>query len=137
MIWLTKEDFDSKIKPVILEEITEFNDSVLYENEKQAIAEIQSYLRSKYDINAIFSTIGDDRNDLIKMLVIDITIYHTLSKPNPRTVSEIRVNRYNEAKRMLEDASKGILDLGLPRVIKEDGKPQSKLRWGSDKRRNY
>lgn len=138
MIWIALEDLDKQIKANILSEVTAGNDAnILDSTELATIAEVQSYLRAKYDVNVIFSATGNDRNALLLLIVIDIFLYHVHSRLNPNQIPEIRVKRYDEAKRMLEDIAKGIVDPGLPLLTAPDGETRSKLLHGSDGRREY
>ena len=137
MIWLNKEDFEVQIKEDVLNRVSSDNDAILQDAERMAISEIQSYLRPKYDLDITFSTIGSERHETIVMLTVDILLYHLHSRIPGGKNSQIRTDRYNEAKRILEGIVKGIIDLGLPRRVDDKGEVSGRLIWGSDKRREY
>lgn len=137
MIWLEKTDFEVQIKNELLGRVSSNNDANLQEAERMAISELQSYLRPKYDTEMVFSTIGNERHKTLVMLTVDILLYHLHSRVATGKIPTIRVDRYTEAKRILEDAAKGVIDLGLPRRVDDKGGVSSRLLWGSDKRREY
>lgn len=137
MIWITHQDLEKQIKLDILDKIIQSDDSLLHESERAAIAETQLYLRARYDVAATFATTGPERNPIILMLVIDILLYHLHSRLNPRQIPEIRQKRYDEAKRMLEDIVKGIIEIDLAALTDSEGNAVQKFAWGSDGRRNY
>lgn len=137
MIWITNPDLEKQIKLDILDKIIQNDSTLLTESERAAIAEVQLYLRSRYDAAAVFASTGTDRNPLILMVTIDILLYHLHSRLNPRQIPEIRQKRYDEAKRMLEDIMKGLIEIDLPPRLNEENQAISKLQWGSDGRRQY
>lgn len=137
MIWITHKDIEKQIKLDDLNKITYYDDALLHEAERAAISEVQMYLRSRYDTAQVFSTLSDDRNAIILMITIDILLYHLHSRLNPKQASETRQKRYDEAKRMLEDIMKGLIELDIPTRSNELGEVVSKLQWGSDGRRQY
>jgi len=137
MIWLIQSDFDKQIKTDMLSRIIESNAAILDDSERAALAEVQAYLRSNYDVPAIFSTSGTARDAYILMITIDVLLYHVHSRNNPNQIPDIRRERYLEAKRTLEDIAKGVIDLGLPRSVDEDGDQITRIRYSSDGRRNY
>lgn len=49
----------------------------------QAIAEMRCYLSKRYDCDRIFSATGEERNQLVLMMVIDIAVYHIFCIHNP------------------------------------------------------
>ena len=55
-----------------------------------AIDQIKSYLSGRYNVEAIFSATGEERNHFILMITIDIALYHLWSKQAPRKIPELR-----------------------------------------------
>jgi phage gp36-like protein len=136
MIWLVKEDFKPLIREAILNKIISEDDSLLHQAEAMSIQEVQMYLRQKYDVAAAYSTLGDTRNKVLLMITMDILLYHIHSNLNPSAIPQIRIDRYEEAKRMLEKIAKGEIDIDLPFLTTEEG-IKTNFRWGSDARRRY
>jgi phage gp36-like protein len=56
----------------------------------------------------------DPRHALIKMYLIDCSLYHMHSRQNPRTVPQIRLDRYDAAIAYLNLVRQGKLSPGLP-----------------------
>ena len=77
--FINPDDYDASIHREILDSIIRQDEAVLEICEDQAIAQMKSYLGSRYDCEKIFSARGKDRNALILMFAIDITLYHVCS----------------------------------------------------------
>jgi len=107
--------------------------------EKEAIEEVAGYLRSRYDVDAIFSSTGEERNKVIVMRCCDVALYHLVSSRNQRQGMEIRKERYERAIKWLEDVQKGSVMPDLPTPIGPDGEQDinNPIRFGSEKRNNY
>lgn len=113
-------------------------DVTLVENaEREAIEEICGYLRPKYDVEAIFSCCGSDRNAQIVMLCADISLYHLVSSQPGRLGYEIRDVRYRRAIKWLEDVSSGkiVPDLPLSGGDVAGGGSGPVVSWGSQWKR--
>lgn len=107
--------------------------------EKMAIEEIAGYLRSRYDTGLIFSTVGDNRNDVIVMHACDITLYHLVSWLPGKMGREIRKERYERAVKWLEEVQAGKVTPNLPTCTGEDGEEDinNPVKWGSGKSNTY
>nr|BFF39063.1 hypothetical protein BACY1_08680 [Tenacibaculum mesophilum] len=77
MAFITTEDYTAlirnEIKAILLED---YSDTKLNAAEQMAISQVKNYLAGKYDIEAIFTATGEDRNKHIVMIVLDCTLYH-------------------------------------------------------------
>ena len=83
---------------------------------KMAMDEVRSYMRIRYRINHEFLKTGDDRNDYIMLIVIDLTMYHLFSMLAPRMGMETKKERYDAAIKWLKDVRDGKSDPGIPSV---------------------
>lgn len=90
-------DYDASLHREILDSLTRGDEDIVEVCEDQAIAEMRSYLSSRYDCDAIFSKRGAERNSLILMYAKDIAIYHIFCVHNPYKISDIRKSRYERA----------------------------------------
>jgi phage gp36-like protein len=100
---------------------------------------MRGYLSSRYDCDKIFSATGDDRNQLVLMMALDIAIYHIFAIHNPRSMSQIRTDRYERAVDWLKGVRKGEISVeGLPEKEQEvqDASSQYQIR-SNRKRINY
>ena len=114
--FINPTDYDASIHAEILSSLTRSDASLLDIVEGRAIAQMRSYLRSRYDCDAIFAAQADHRHPLVLMMAIDIAIYHAFSIHNPQKMSAIRRDRYDRALEWLKAVQRGEL------VI--DGAPQ-------------
>ncbi len=96
------EDYEASIHQEILDALLRDDDTLVEIIEDRAIAEMRGYLSRRYDVDAIFGATGDDRNQLILMMALDIAIYHIFCIHNPRKLSQMRKDRYERAIKWLE-----------------------------------
>lgn len=136
MMYLVESDFESQIKLDILDKITQNNASIVYDAERKTIAEMDAYLRTRYDVVQVWNKSGEDRNALLVMYGVDIFLYHIHSRLNPRQIPDIRGIRYDAAIAFLKDVAKSVLSLDLPYYTGEQEKQNVNFRYGSEKRRN-
>lgn len=107
-----------------------YNPQVVETCENRAISEMRSALSVRYDCDAIFGARGADRHDLILMYAIDMAIYHIYCQHNPYKMSEIRKDRYDEAKRWLADIRDGKERIeGAPRLAQDEGETAYNTPW--------
>lgn len=125
------EDYDASIHREILDSLLRadsenYDPQIIEICEDRAIAEMTSYLNKTYDVNAIFSATGSDRNALILMFALDITIYHIFCQHNPYKISQIRQDRYERAVEWLKGVMKGDITIAdAPRLPEEEEKANS------------
>ena len=112
-MFLEVEEMNSVAYEYQLSEITE-NDSEIVELAiNSAIEEVKSYLnptdqkkwrdgRPRYDVAAIFSATGSDRNPMILTLCKGIALYQVCALANVDIIQERVTNRYDRAIDYLE-----------------------------------
>ena len=121
MNFITDEDYKVVIGEQALRVISQISAENRANAETEAIEEIASYLRPKYDTEAVFSSEGDSRNRLIVMYTCDIAIYHMTASAPQKMGMEIRKERYERAIKWLEGVQAGKIVPDLPLAIDEDG----------------
>ena len=111
------EDYDASIHAEILDSLLRSDLSLIEICEDRAVAEMRSYMRSRYDCDAIFGAEGSSRHPLVLMMCIDISIYHAFCIHNPQKISAIRTKRYERAVEWLKGVLTGevVID-GAPRL---------------------
>jgi len=114
IMFLTVNDYQMTIRQDILQTITDNQQNVRTQAERTAQATMESYLRNHYDVVQIFSTEGAARNPLIVTYMMDITLYHILSRISPNNIPELRNNRYLDAIDWLKRVSRGDISPDLP-----------------------
>lgn len=137
--FITPEDYDASIHQEILDALIRSDRQIVEICEDRAIAQMRGYLSGRYDCERLFSAQGDLRNQLVLMMALDISIYHIFCIHNPRSMSQIRIDRYERAIDWLKGVRSGDISVeGLPEVgetVKNSGS-QFQIR-SNLKRNNY
>ena len=139
MVYLTIDDYKAQIKDDILTRILEGDDNLRLDAEKKAVAQAQSRLNVRYDVQNIFNKTGEDRNYELVMYLVDMSLYHIHSRINPGQVPELRMNRYQDAMDWLKNVGAGDWNPGFPGKgdADEDGRDDGEgVQWGSSTPRN-
>ncbi len=104
--------------------------------EDRAIAEMRCYLSKRYDCDRIFSATGEERNQLVLMMVIDIAVYHIFCIHNPQKLSPMRKDRYERAVEWMKAvAAEEISIEGAPLLPAEERAGNSDFRIESNRKR--
>jgi phage gp36-like protein len=120
-MFITDEDYKVVIGDTALKVISQTSDENRINAENEAVEEISGYLRPTYDVSAIFSAEGDDRNKLVVMYTADIALYHMIASQPQKFGTEVRKERYERAIKWLEGVQSGKIIPDLPRAVNEDG----------------
>ncbi len=129
-------DYDASIHREILDALTRDDNAVVEICEDRAVAQARSYLARRYDCDALFSASGDDRNQLLLMMVIDMAVYHIFCIHNPQKLSQVRKDRYERAIEWLRAvADENISIDGAPLLPEEDRRHSSAFRIASNPKR--
>ena len=129
-------DYDASIHREILDALTRDDDAVVEICEDRAIAQVRSFLARRYDCDLIFAAAGDDRNQLILMMVIDIAVYHIFCIHNPQKLSQIRRDRYERAIEWLKAVAAGDISVdGAPLIPEEQRVAKSSFQIRSNPKR--
>ncbi len=130
------KDYDASIHREILDALTRDDDSLVEICEDRAIAEMRGYLSRRYDCNKVFKATGDNRNQLILMMAIDIAVYHIFCIHNPRNVSQIRKDRYDRAKEWLIGVAAEEISIdGAPLLPADERKAKANFLIKSNRKR--
>lgn len=137
-MFLTEEDYivASNAALNVLQQSSEENRE---RAERMAIEEVSGYLRSRYDVEKVFSATGAERNDLVVMRICDVALYHLSSWLPNKMGHDIRKERYELAVKWLEGVQAGKITPDLPTVTGEDGEEDinNPMKWGSEKKNVY
>lgn len=120
-MFINNEDYKVVIGDAALKVLSQSSADNIANAEAEAIEEISSYLRPVYDVEAVFSAVGDDRNRLIVMYTADIALYHLNASAPQRMGSEVRKERYDRAIKWLEGVQAGRIVPDLPAASVENG----------------
>lgn len=114
------KDYDATVHREILDALVRDDESLVEICEDRAIAEMRGYLSSRYDCDAIFTKQGNDRNQLILMMALDIAVYHIFCIHNPMKLSGVRKDRYERAVEWMKAVNKGHVSIdGAPMLPEE------------------
>lgn len=115
-MYLNELDFTTLADADDIELITNSDSDKRDRASKMALDEVRSYMRKKYRIEQEFAKTGEERNDFIVMITLDITLYHLFSMLAPRMGMETRQNRYDNAIKWLTGVRDGKTDPGIPSI---------------------
>ena len=106
-MFITDNDYQTIIGEAALRTVSQASKENRRNAELAAIEEISSYLRPKYDCDAIFSAEGEKRNRFIVLITVDIALYHLIASMPQKMGSEVRRERYERAVKWLEGVQAG------------------------------
>lgn len=116
--FLKPTDYNAQIRTQVLNVLTNTTEDTLHTAELAAQEEIESYLRTRYDVAKIFDLdqADADRSKLIVLYMVDMALYHLHSNITPDNVPEIRYLRYTRAIEWLKKVSDGKISPNLPEL---------------------
>ncbi|GGG33332.1 phage protein Gp36 family protein [Hymenobacter glacieicola] len=102
--------------------------------ESNAMEEVASYLRGRFDMDAAYAMIGQARNKQLVSIVVDVALWNLSPKVAFANVSEVRQIRYEAAIKWLKLAEQGKSNPSLPRYALDPERPQAhrRFRYGSE-----
>jgi len=115
-------DYNKQIRAQILGIITSDDTDTLHDAEQAAQEEMESYLRTRFDVGVIFDLeqLPEDRKKIIVMYIVDMAVYHLHSNITPDNIPEIRELRYQRALKWLQKVADGKLTPNLPVIDNPD-----------------
>jgi hypothetical protein len=149
------EELKSALYTYQLDQITESDTDIPVMAIKAAIKEVKSYLapgsqaefkdgRKRYDVDAIFSATGDDRDPLVLELTKSVTVYWVTRLANVDIIQEDIIKRYDRAIDWLEKVSatgkydgKVPLNADLPVLPDPDPETDKSLPFRSGSREKF
>ncbi len=134
--FIQPSDYDASIHKDILDSVTREDEAIIEVCEERAISEMRAYIENRYDCDALFAATGDDRQPLVLMMLIDITVYHLFCIHNPMKLSQMRKDRYDRAVAWMNAVNKGNVNItGAARISTEERKSQSAVLIRSNPKR--
>jgi phage gp36-like protein len=137
MPFLIKADLNTVATTEVRDLITNTNDAIVDQIIIESIDMMRSYLHRYYDVDIIFSAIGEARSNLILKYLKDIVIHEVYTRRS-RDLNEVAKLRYDEAMLWLDKVAAAKIDPDLPRLnngVDDDGNPQAStfMKLGSRK----
>jgi Protein of unknown function (DUF1320) len=147
-MFITKEELRSAIYSYQLDQITEEDNSIVLMAINSAVEEARSYLRptekkewndgrTKYDVQAVFSATGNDRNPLLVEMVKSIAVWYVIRLCNADIIYETVKDRYDRAIDWLKKVNKGDISLELPIVQETTDNTNKGLPFRSGSREKF
>jgi phage gp36-like protein len=133
MIYLTADDLSQQIKQDQLDTLTGGTAALQDRAEITAMSEMESYLRQRYDVVALWALLEDNRPGIIVTYLVDMALYHLHSRINPRKIPELRMDRYDNAIAWLKRVARGELSPNLPLLVEG----ADEIRWGSNQKLDH
>ena len=126
----------SEIKTHLLDyqvdQITNGDESIVISAIDAAVAEVKSYISSRFDSDAIFSLSGKDRSPLILVHVKNIAVWNLLRLSNVDAIYDRYRDAYNDSISFLSKVADGSLVPDLPYRQSPDGNPPGTLQISSN-----
>ncbi len=132
MPFLLKADLLTAIRSERLDAITT-DDTVIDQVIAQAESMVGGYLNARYDVAAIFSATGTDRDPVILSHCVDVALYDLHALINPRKIPELRRERYHYAKDWLDKVNQA--KINPPDLPLVDEGVKDYVQWGSNTKR--
>lgn len=130
------EELKSAIYDYQVQEIDESNNDVVLMNISAAVEEARSYLAGRYDVDAIFSAIGADRNPLVLEITKNIAVWYIIRPSNVDLLYKHTKERYDSAIDWLNKVADGKLNPDLPPIPDSETSAGGGISWGSSEPRN-
>lgn len=101
--------------------------------EEDAIAMMKGYLAARYDVDAIFSAVADDRNPIIVKYCVDIALFYLYHRMPTDQVPEMRAYAYEAAEKWLVRLQKQQVNPpDLPLVPSPEGDAKDYVQFGGN-----
>jgi hypothetical protein len=111
--------------------------NILTAVENTAIQIIKDALHPKYDVEAVFDTSGSDRPAQILRWSIILSVYYLHERIPDALIPERITAAYDETMDTLRDIADGKKSILLPRALDNDSNIKTKIRWGSETKRQH
>lgn len=122
------------LEPYRMYNIVDFDQSVVQSCINAAISRVSSYLGNTYDVQKIFSTVGDDRNPDILEVTKRVALWFLVQRNNIDIMYDRVKDVFDTDIEYLKGLSEGKLYSSLPLKLTDSGIVETKLRAGSNKK---
>lgn len=114
MEFLTPKDLESQIFDDFIDDSTEGERDILDVIETNNIALVKSKLRQRFNVTAIFSAVGDNRNGVIIKVLVCLVLYDMIRRNAARKIPSDAKDDYKWALAWLNDVRDGKEKPDLP-----------------------
>lgn len=131
-MFIEASEIKTHLQDYQVEQITNGDVSIVISAIDAAVAEVKSYIASRYDTDAIFSQTGRNRSQLIVIHVKNIAVWNLMRLANVDAIYERYRDAYNDTINYLTKVSEGTLVPDLPYRQTPDGTPPGTLQISSN-----
>lgn len=138
MPFIEKSDLLPYIDQDQLDLVSQANDSYIDEAINNAIAQVSSSLRTRYDVDDTFSKTGSERDREVLENTIDIALFKLYKSSSTNMIPQHRQFLYESALKWLRDVVKGAIAINIKVAQDEDGNETApNVIWGSNTKVDY
>lgn len=112
------------------------DESIIQSCINAAIKRVSGYLGTNYDVEKIFTAVGDDRDPDILEITKRVALWNLCQRQNIDIIYDRVREVYDRDIKYLEGLAQGKIYSSLPK-IQIDGKPATSIRCGSRTKFNY
>lgn len=131
-MYLSAEELKTAMYAHVVEEITGGDVSIVCRAIEAAVEEAKSYLSNRYDVEKIFSAVGEGRNAMILENVKVMAVWRIITICNAETIYEMWKERYDRVVDFFKNVAKGIVAPALPLRTDEKGNIELQAKFGSN-----
>lgn len=135
-MYLTNDDIKNQLRDQRLTQIIDGNQDIVEDAIRTAIAFATDALAPRYDTEAIFALVDNDRHPQVVWWIICMATFYIYQRVPDKQIPQRVIDNYNETKSALEMIEREERNSTLP--LKMNGTTATeghKFRWGSETRR--
>jgi hypothetical protein len=133
MAFITEDDYTTLITPEDLEVIQQATEQNRLNAEIAAIEYFSGYIRSRYNTDALFAKLADERDNNLLIFIIDQVLYTLHSNLPGNLIPEIRMQRKEELDKWLLQIQNGKFQPNWPTWDSDEETDQGNpIKFGSN-----
>jgi hypothetical protein len=131
-VFLEKEDLQSQMFEAYIDDDNAEDIEALERIEGQTIATFKTKLRQRYDVDAVFTAVGELRDQEVVKHLSAIVCYYMLRRNAARKIPSDYLKEFEIAQKWLKDVREGIEVPNLPKI-----EIRQELQWGSSRNEDW
>ena len=136
MLYLKEKDIESLIVSRFIDESSQEDQQIIDELEMQNIELIKSYLRSRYDVDAIFHAEQPVLHPILIRILSKFVLFDVIRRNAARKIPTDFIEEYDKAMALLEKISTGRMPLvDLPSATNTS--TTSEMIWGNNRNTDF
>ncbi|NJN27162.1 MAG: DUF1320 family protein [Cyclobacteriaceae bacterium] len=112
---ITIEDLNTHLRNESVAVISREDPAIAFAALQAAVTEAKGYMGA-YDVETIFTQIGQFRNPLLLTWLKDMAVWHFVNLCNATTDLDLREKRYDRAVSWFKELQKGNVTIDLPKL---------------------